>query len=90
MPDGPLRRPYSGGITSYIVSPGGMTAQAGRLRVKMAAVGWKEDRSSSVPACAAGSVMKLRRFTRSPRRRERAASAARLRPRLVRQDSGQR
>jgi hypothetical protein len=36
--------PYSGGIASWIASPDGMTAQAGRLRAKMAAVGWKEKR----------------------------------------------
>jgi hypothetical protein len=33
----------SGGIASKIVRSGGMIAQAGRLRAKIAIVGWKED-----------------------------------------------
>jgi hypothetical protein len=40
---------YSG-IASKIVSSGGMTAQDGRLRAKIAIFGWKEDGSSRVPA----------------------------------------
>ncbi len=38
------------GMVSNAVIPGGMTAQAGRSRVKIAIVGWKTDGSSSEPA----------------------------------------
>src|SRR5258706_6354314 len=38
-----------GGMSSKIVSPGGITAHAGRLRVKIAIVGWNANGSSSEP-----------------------------------------
>jgi hypothetical protein len=41
---------YSGGIASKTVRFGGMTAQAGLLRAKIAIFGWKVDESSKVPA----------------------------------------
>src|ERR1700736_1559785 len=41
---------FHGGMSSKIVSPGGITAHAGRLRVKIAIVGWKASGSSSDPA----------------------------------------
>jgi hypothetical protein len=46
----PDRRDNYSGIASKIVRSGGMTAQAGRLRAKIAIFGWKPDGSSRVPA----------------------------------------
>jgi hypothetical protein len=48
--DRPPKTIYPGGIVSKIVRSDGMAAQAGRLRAKIAIVGWKADGSSRVPA----------------------------------------